>query len=103
MSTIQAIDESQPGLAEEFSQAARVEQLTVRSSQSYQHWIIQYLGYFNMRNPKTLTENNVREFLNYLAGRMQLSKARLNQAREAVLFLYEKVLHKPLVASEIYI
>ena len=103
MSTIQAIDESQPGLAAEFSLAARTELLTARSSHSYQHWIIQYLSYFNMRNPKTLTENNVREFLSYLASKMQLSKARLNQAREAVLFLYEKVLHKPLVASEIYV
>lgn len=101
MSAIQAIDESQPGLAEEFFQAVRAELLTARSSHNYQHWIIQYLSYFNMRNPKTLSENNVREFLKYLSSKMMLSKARLNQAREAVLFLYDKVLHKPLVAEEV--
>ncbi len=103
MSVMQAIEESQPGLAAEFSHAARAQSLTERSSHNYQHWIIQYLSYFEMRNPRSLSENNVREFLRHLAGQMSLSKARLNQAREALLFLYEKVLHKPLLAEEVYV
>jgi hypothetical protein len=98
---MQAIEQTQPTLAAEFSVAARAQSLTARSSHNYQHWIIQYLSYFEMKNPRTLGEKNVREFLHHLAGRMSLSKARLNQAREALLFLYEKVLHKPLAPDQI--
>jgi len=101
MSAIQALDESQPGLSTELTEAVRVEQLNTRTVQTYQHWIAQYVAYFDLENPSYLTEKNVREFLRYLMKTLSLSRAKLNQAREALIFLYEKVLHKPRVAAEL--
>ncbi len=101
MNSALALDESQPGLAFELAQAARSQQLNSRTSQTYQHWITQYLAYFDLKNPRSLGEKNVREFLKYLMKSMSLSRARLNQAREALVFLYEKVLNKPLKLAEL--
>ena len=101
MSTAVALDECQPGLSVELAEAVRHQHLSVRTIQTYQHWITQYLAYFDLKSPKYLSENNVKEFLRYLVKNMSLSRARLNQAREALLFLYEKVLKKPLKRTEI--
>lgn len=96
MSATLALDESQPGLSFELAEAIRRQNLSSRTSHTYQHWIMQYLAYFDLSNPKSLSENNVKEFLRYLVKSMSLSRAKLNQAKEALLFFYEKVLNKPL-------
>ena len=96
MNTTLALDESQPGLSFELAEAVRSQRLSTRTIQTYQHWIAQYLTYFDLKSPKMLSEKNVTEFLNYLVRRLALSRARLNQAKEALLFLYDKVLKKPL-------
>jgi len=101
MSTTTALDECQPGLSFDIAEAVRDQHLSSRISQTYQHWIIQYLAYFDLKSPNSLSEQNVKEFLKHLVKRMSLSRARLNQAREALFFLYEKVLHKPLKRIEL--
>jgi Phage integrase, N-terminal SAM-like domain len=101
MSIAVALDECQPGLSQELAEAVRNQHLSSRTSQTYQHWITQYLAYFDLKSPVSLSEVNVKEFLKYLVKKLSLSRARLNQAREALLFLYDKVLHKPLKRTEI--
>jgi len=101
MSIAIALDECQPGLSTELAEAVRIQHLSTRTSHTYQHWITQYLAYFDLKSPKMLSEQNVKEFLRYLVKNMSLSRARLNQAREALVFLYEKVLKKPLKRTEI--
>ena len=96
MDTTLALDESQPGLSQELAQAVRAEKLSSRTVRTYQHWISQYLAYNDLKNPRYLSEKNVRDFLRYLMKRLSLSRAKLNQAKEALLFLYEKVLQKPI-------
>ena len=96
-----ALEESQPGLAEHLAVAIRKENLCTRTVRTYQHWISQYLAYFDLKNPSRLSGGNAKEFLNHLVRRMSLSRAKLNQAREALVFLYEKVLDQPLVAREL--
>lgn len=101
MSATLALDESLPGLSFELAEAIRQQQLSSRTSQTYQHWIAQYLAYFDLSSPVTLGEKNVKEFLRHLGRKLSLSRARLNQAKEAILFFYEKVLNKPLKQQEI--
>ncbi|MFT6123114.1 MAG: hypothetical protein ACJAWS_001946 [Oleiphilaceae bacterium] len=96
MSTTIALDACQPGLSFELAEAIRDQHLSSRTSQTYQHWITQYLAYFDLKSPCSLSEQNVKEFLKHLVKKMSLSRARLNQAREALFFLYEKVLKRPL-------
>jgi len=101
MNPLLAIDESHPGLSYALAEAVRSQNLSARTTQTYQHWITQYLAYFELKNPKSLSEQNVKEFLRYLIKSMSLSRARLNQAREALIFFYAKVLKKPLKAAQI--
>lgn len=101
MDAIIALDESQPGLSAHLAQAVRDENLNSRTVQTYQHWITQYVAYYDLKNPSYLSGKNVKEFLRYLMKRMSLSRAKLNQAREALIFLYEKVLDKPGVTQEL--
>lgn len=96
-----ALDESQPGLSQELTQAVRAEQLSSRTIHTYRHWISQYLTYYDLKNPRYLSEQNVRDFLRHLTKRLSLSRAKMNQAREALLFLYEKVLHKPIGENQL--
>tara|TARA_R110002072_G_scaffold57188_3_gene147267 strand:+ start:9485 stop:9796 length:312 start_codon:yes stop_codon:yes gene_type:complete len=96
MSNIIALDECLPGLSTELAQAVKIQHLSTRTSHTYQHWISQYLAYYDLQSPKLLTEKNVSDFLRHVTKSMSLSRARLNQARAALVFLYDKVLHKPL-------
>jgi len=101
MNTNIALDESKPGLSSELAMAVQEQHLSQRTVQTYQHWIAQYLAYFDLKNPGSLSESNVKEFLRYLGKKLALSRARLNQAREALFFLYDKVLKKPLKHTEV--
>lgn len=96
MSNIIALDECLPGLSTELAEAVKTQHLSTRTSHTYRHWISQYLTYYDLKSPKLLTEKNVSDFLRHVTKSMSLSRARLNQARAALVFLYDKVLHKPL-------
>lgn len=96
MSTIIALDECLPGLSTELAQAVKTQHLSTRTSHTYRHWISQYLAYYDLQSPNLLTEKNVSDFLHHVTKSMSLSRARLNQARAALMFLYDKVLNKPL-------
>ena len=98
MNNMIALDECLPGLSTELAQAVKTQHLSTRTSHTYRHWISQYLTYYDLRSPKLLTEENVRDFLRHVTKSMSLSRARLNQARAALVFLYDKVLQKPLNA-----
>ncbi len=99
MSTIIALDECLPGLSTELAQAVKTQHLSTRTSHTYRHWISQYLAYYDLKSPNLLTEKNVSDFLRHVTKSMSLSRARLNQARAALMFLYDKVLNKPLKQS----
>lgn len=96
MSNIIALDECLPGLSSELAQAVQTQHLSTCTSHTYKHWISQFLTYYDLKSPKLLTEKNVSDFLKHVTKSMSLSRARLNQARAALVFLYDKVLKKPL-------
>ncbi|UZE96572.1 site-specific integrase [Alkalimarinus alittae] len=101
MDNAEALDQSQSGLLQQVRKIVRKQQFNIRTEQTYQHWITQYIFFNDLKNPASLPENNVKEFLGYLANQIGLSRAKINQAKEALTFLYEKVLNQPLnFASE---
>lgn len=101
MSHIIALDECLPGLSSELEVAVRNQHLSTRTSHTYRHWISQYLAYYDLQSPKHLTEENIRDFLRHVTKSMSLSRARLNQAKAALIFLYEKVLNRPLKKTDL--
>jgi Phage integrase, N-terminal SAM-like domain len=96
MDNAETLDQSQSGLLNQIQKIVKKQHFNTRTEQTYQHWITQYIFFNDLKNPALLSESNVQKFLNYLAVNIGLSRAKLNQAKEALTFLYDKVLHKPL-------
>ncbi len=96
MDNAEALDQSQSGLLNQVRKIVKKQHFNTRTEQTYQHWITQYIFFNDLKNPALLSEENVKEFLGYLAQKLGLSRAKLNQAREALTFLYDKVLNQPL-------
>lgn len=67
-----------------------------RTEEAYVHWIRRYVIDTGRRHPRSLGEEDVRQFLSSLAVEQQVSASTQNQALAALTFLYAKVLEQPL-------
>ena len=70
----------------------RIEHYSYRTEQTYVAWIRRYVMFHGWRKPSALNAGDVRAFLKNLATERQVSAATQNQALNAVVFLYRKVL-----------
>ncbi len=94
MDITEALEQSQPGLVDRVKDAIRKQQLNHRSEQTYLHWISRFVLFSDMKEPESLADEDRLLFLQYLNDRIQVSRARLNQASQALAFFYEDVLDK---------
>ena len=92
MEISQALEHSQPGLVKRVNSAFREHQLNHRSEQTYLHWISRFVLFHDLTDPEALDADDREQFFDYLASRMQVSRARMNQATQALEFLYSDVL-----------
>ncbi|MDI9243978.1 site-specific integrase [Marinobacter sp. CHS3-4] len=92
MEISQALEHSQPGLVDRVTTATKQHQLNQRSEQTYLHWISRFVLFHDLKDPALLESQDQQVFLDYLTSQMQVSRARLNQARQALAFLYAEVL-----------
>ncbi|SDX68676.1 site-specific integrase [Marinobacter mobilis] len=99
MHPIEALEHAQPGLFQRVTLAIHKHQLNQRTEQTYLHWITRFMLFHDQKNVETLECDDRQKFLHYLSERIQLSRARLNQARQALTFFYEDVLEKPKAAA----
>jgi len=83
-------------LVDELIRSLRLGQYAYRTEQSYVSWIIRFWAYFSHQNPKDLGAGEVFSFLEYLALRRKVASSTQNQALNALVFWFEKVLEKPL-------
>lgn len=67
-----------------------------RTQEAYAGWIRRYILYSGRRHPADLDVVDVRAFLSDLAVRQRVAASTQNQALAALLFLYGKVLRRPL-------
>ncbi|MEX2475104.1 site-specific integrase [Marinobacter sp.] len=94
MNMTEALEQSQPGLVGRVNEAIREHQLNLRAEQTYLHWISRFVLFHGLKNPEQLATDDRLQFLSYLEDRIKLSRARLNQASQALTFFYEDVLGK---------
>lgn len=94
MHLTEALEQSDPGLFERVRNAIRNRKLNQRTEQTYLHWISRFVLYHQPKTPETLESADQQLFLLYLQDRIQVSRARLNQARQALAFFYNDVLQK---------
>lgn len=92
MEISQALEHSQPGLVDRITKAIRRHKLNLRAEQTYLHWISRFVLFHDLKDPSQLRADDRQTFLEYLTAQVQVSRARLNQATQALAFLYSEVL-----------
>ncbi len=85
-----------PKLLDQVRDAIRRKHYSLRTEDSYVHWIKRFIYFHDKRHPRDLGETEVTTFLNYLARERNVASSTQNQALSAVLFLYKEVLGTPL-------
>lgn len=63
-----------------------------KTEEAYVYWIRGFLRFNNMRSPREMGAGEIREYLSHLAIKKNVAASTQNQALNALLFLYQKVL-----------
>ena len=83
-----------PKLLDQVRQAIRIRHLSPQTEQAYVSWIKRFIFFHNKRHPLEMGEKEIGKFLSSLATDSKVSASTQNQALNALLFLYSKVLEK---------
>lgn len=94
MEITEILEQSQKGLFRRVTRAIQKYCLSQRTEQSYLHWICRFMRFHDFKSPEKLENDDQILFLDYLVNRIRASRARLNQARNAIEFFYKDVLGK---------
>lgn len=86
----------QPKLLDQVRQVCRTRHYSIRTERAYVNWIKRFILFHGKQHPLDLNEQHVRAFLIYLANERQVAAATQNQALNAIVFLYRRVLHQAL-------
>ena len=87
-----------PKLLDQVRSVLRLHHYSIHTERSYLDWIKRYVHFHQMRSREDLAdgEKKIEVFLTDLAVRGQVAASTQNQAMNALVFLYRKVLKKPL-------
>lgn len=85
-----------PRLREQFRSVIRLNHYSIRTEKSYWYWIRYFIRFHGMRHPLELGSSDVNVFLSWLATDRQVAAATQNLALNAIVFLYARVLERPL-------
>jgi integron integrase len=83
-------------LLDQVRDTIRLKHLSARTEDSYIQWIKRFVLFHHKRHPAEMGELEIRSFLLYLAQEKYVSSSTQNQAFNALIFLYNNVLHKKL-------
>lgn len=84
-------------LLDEVRNTLRVHHYAMKTEKSYVQWIKRFILFHKKRRPKDMGKLEVEAFLTWLAVKRQVAPSTQNQALQAILFLYRKVLKIELV------
>lgn len=85
-----------PRLMEQVRTVLRTKHYSRRTEKTYCYWVRYFIRFHGLRHPRDMGEREVREFLSWLAVERNVAAATQNQALNALVFLYRKVLDTPL-------
>ncbi|MCK5771641.1 phage integrase N-terminal SAM-like domain-containing protein [Algiphilus sp.] len=86
----------QPRLQQQVRAVIRTRRYSLRTEKVYWYWIRYFIRFHDMTHPLEMGEKEVRQFLTWLATQRNVAAATQNQALNALVFLYAKVLNQPL-------
>jgi len=90
------IQTSQSPFFKQVSDAIRVRHYSIRTERCYLDWIKRFILFHRKRHPLEMGVHEVTAFLTHLAVNKNVSPSTQNQALNALNFLYQAVLEKPL-------
>lgn len=91
-----ARDSRRSPLLEEVRAAVRTRHYSIRTEQTYIHWIKRFIYFHELQHPRDMGEPEVEKFLSHLAVHGKVAASTQNQALNALVFLYKYVLKRPL-------
>lgn len=90
------MDSKPPRLLEQVRQIIRLKHYSLATEKSYLYWIRFYIRFHHLRHPQDMREQEIQQFLTYLAIERNVAAGTQNQALNAIVFLYRDVLEQPL-------
>ena len=88
----QSNGDNPPRLLDQVRKAIQVRHYSIRTEQAYIHWVKNYIYFHKKKHPKEMGDVEISAFLSYLASERNVSASTQNQALNALVFLYRKVL-----------
>lgn len=95
-------DAGSPKLLERVRLVLRRAHYSARTEEAYLAWIVRYLRFHGMRHPRELGHAEMVRFLDHLAAQERVSSSTQNQALNAVVFLYRRVLELDLEGDGVF-
>lgn len=83
-------------LMDQVRNALRVKHYSYRTERGYVRWITSFIRFHKMRHPREMGKGEVAAYLTHLAVNLNISPSTQNQALNAIVFLYSKVLGREL-------
>jgi integron integrase len=95
---------TRPKLLDQVRDAIRRRNYSYRTEQSYVQWIKRFILFHKERSgqyihPQDMGVSEIEAFLTWLAVERHVAASTQNQARSAILFLYDHVLHQPIATQ----
>jgi len=88
--------ENAPKLLDRVRQTCRRRQYSYHTETAYVRWVTRFVRFHETMHPRHLDADDVRAFLNHLAVDREVAASTQNQALNALAFLYDHVLERPL-------
>lgn len=82
-------------------QVLQLKHYSIRTEESYVHWIRRYILFHNKRHPAEMGVPEIQAFLTHLAVNENVAASTQNQALSALRFLYREMLHQDLGAINV--
>jgi integron integrase len=80
-------------LLDQVREVIRFKHYSIRTEQAYIHWIKRFIFFHQKRHPREMGAGEIRAFLTHLAAQQNVAASTQNQALNALVFLYRKVLN----------
>lgn len=81
-----------PRLLTQLRERLRTKHYSLRTEHVYVHWVRRFIIFHEKRHPVDMGAGEVTAFLNHLAVEREVAASTQNQAKSALLFLYQEVL-----------
>lgn len=96
----QVIPNPKAKLLDQVREVLRVKHYSIRTEDAYVGWIKRFIFFHGKRHPREMGAAQVQAFLSHLAVEGNVSASTQNQALNALVFLYNEVLHSKLATLD---